>query len=398
MTLNPYFLPKGHPDARVPLFKDGEVPNPNDPRAGVKAALVLERDTVGAAQWRSVGLADDDGSPMCLCDAPVSTFLNADETELPQVLMSGGDEYRYDILQARPYAANLGSAAQMVFRADNGSKTEWDPAKVTATGSGAYVSNGMSNQRNVFLTGYTDAASAAAYGLATASLQAPNAPGVYVNADQAGLTAALAAQTATSVDGVTTTDPASLPANAYPLTSVLYAAVDLTATDQAAREQYADLIEFAVTEGQVSGHSTGQLPEGYLPLTEGLREQALAAVLAIREYGPAEGNPSPSPSIPAPTPSATNSGYSPPPNGLNQNVPLATGATDVAANGAGRDGPALVGREPHPAYSQSQAIDAAATQGGGQPPATVALGVTLVVGVAGMVGGPLLLRRREVRP
>jgi hypothetical protein len=397
MTLNPYYLPKGHGGAQVPELYEGEARNPST--GTMTPTMLPARDEAGAIKMRSVGLAHDDGSPMCLCDTALDTFPKADETLNPPQLTSA-NQYRYDILQSRPYAEDATAAAQMVFRADNGSKTSWDTTAFTGLTPGAYVSNGMSRQTNVLLTGYTDAANAAAYGLATASLQAPNAPGVFVNADHAALTSALWAQTPTEVADVTVTDPASLPNDAYPLTSILYAAVNLGATDAAAREQYADLIEFAISDGQVPGHSIGQLPDGYAPLTDGLRAQALRAVQAIHDYDPGEEGPAP---VPTPTASpSTGSASGTRPVGSAANAPGNTGGPSAFGDGAVPpadpvDDEALTPDEPATGYTQTQAIEAAATAGG-QPPARAALGAALVVGLVGIVAGPLLLRRRKVRP
>jgi hypothetical protein len=404
MTLNPFYLPKGHPDARVPAFVHGEamlyagggglVPRP---------ALLPQQDENGILQWRSVGLTYGDGSPMCLCDAPVETFLKADDSEAPQNLPYAPDQYRYDIQQLRPYAANLSAAARMVFRGDNGSKTLWNTAKLTSVGTGAYDSNGLANMRSVFVTGFTDITSASLYGLSTASLGVPNAPGTFVNASTSGMAAALSAQRETAVEGVAITDPALLPAKAYPLTSVLYAAVNLTATDESARAEYADFIEYAVTAGQTQGSAPGELPEGYLPLTNELREQALAAVQVIRDYQPSQDEDGdPAAEDPENNQLLTNSRVTAPAPGTGtQQNPPSNGGTTPDGFGEAEDPDSSP--EPPPdsaldtAYTQAEAKTEAATAGAA-PPARRTLGVLLAAGLAGAVAGPLLLRRREVAP
>lgn len=383
MTLNPYYLPKGHPDAKVPAFYEGMA---RSAEVGKDVETLLPTRVGGDVQWREVGLTYDDGTPKCLCDAEVSTFLKAEETLLPQQRVSG-DQLRYDILQARPYAANVEAAAKMLFRADSGSKTHWDQSKANGPGlpTGGYISDGLSSRTNVFLNGYTDLASAARYRLSTASLQVPNAPGVYVDGNEAGMSAALAAQTSTTVAGVTVTDPATLPAEAYPLTSVLYAAVNLSTTDEAARERYADLIEFAVTDGQVPGHSIGELPEGYLPLTEDLRDQALAAVERIRAYVPDS----------EPTPTRTQKVTSPAPGaGAVGAAPVSAGGAVVPSTGVGgvpRAGES--GKAPQTGYAQD-AVTSDTTTPGTASAADGVLGGTLLTGLAGAIAGPFLLRRR----
>ncbi|MDR0592035.1 MAG: hypothetical protein LBG60_02010 [Bifidobacteriaceae bacterium] len=406
MTINPYYLPKGHPDAKVPVFEDGQAWDSGQ-RIYVPA-LVAQRDAGGRTVWRQVGLANADGSPLCLCDAPVDAFMKADETQLPPMLIYPAVQYRYDILQARPYAANLAAAARMVFRGDKGSKTLWDPAKMTAVGVGDWASDGLSRQDSVFVAGFTDAAGAARYGLATAALQLPNQRDVFVRADSAGLTAALAAQIPSQVAGVTMTDPAQLPNNAYPLTSVLYAAVNLAGTDQAARDQYADLISYAVVTGQVTGGGIGELPEGYLPLPDNLWDQALAAVQTVRDYLPPDGDPDdvdpddvdpddtdPDDAGRATLPnSSTTAGASR--QSLSQSLGSTAGNTAPADGTSGSSvdapsGPAVV-------YTQAEAVAAAQTASTATP-ARAALAAPLAVGAAGLVAGPLLLRRRrEVRP
>jgi hypothetical protein len=367
MTINPYFLPRGHADARVPEFEEGTAGPP-----GQERSTLLPVTDGGEVRWRPVGLTGADGGPLCLCDADIDTFPKADQTLLPQQMTDAGQTQRYDMQQMRPYAATTEAAARMVFRGDVGSKTQWD-----ASGSiPGYVSNGLSLATNVFLTGYTDAAHLARYRLPSASLQAPDQPGSFVGLDAAGMAAAVAAQTPTAVPGVTVTDPGALPAAAYPLTTVLYAAVNVGAADEEAREQYADLIAYAATDGQVPGHSPGQLPEGYLPLTDELRDQALAAVTAIRSYVPAD------PSSDAPAPAAP---------GTSVTVTTPSGSTPVAAPSAAAD----PGAATETGYDES-ATTASATTPGVEPAARVVLGGTLVAGLAGALASPFLLRRRGV--
>ncbi|MBU4335295.1 MAG: hypothetical protein KJ548_01875, partial [Actinobacteria bacterium] len=386
MTLNPYYLPKGHPDARVPAIYEGVA---RSSLGGQDVPTLLPTRVGGVVQWREVGLTYDDGTPKCLCDAEVSTFPKAEETLLPQQLVYGVEQPRYDILQARPYAANVEAAARMLFRADSGSKATWDQSKANGPGlpTGGYISDGLAPQTDVFLNGYTDLASAARYRLSTASLQVPNTPGVYVDGNEAGMSAALAAQTSTTVAGVTVTDPATLPATAYPLTSVLYAAVNLSTTDEAARERYADLIEYAVTDGQVPGHSIGELPEGYLPLTDDLREQALAAVEEIRAYVPDD----------EPTPTSTQKASSPAPvAAAGAAATAADGGTVVPATGTGGVSGGVdveSDKAPQTGYVQD-AVTSGTTTPGTAPAAAGVLGGTLLTGLAGAVAGPFLLRRR----
>jgi hypothetical protein len=391
MTINPFYLPQGHPDAKVPAFVDGE-------EWGFKEgsgydwipALLLQRSATGEVEWREVGLTADDGTSMCLCDTPAKTFPKSDEALKPR-LLNAMNQYRYDIQQELPYAADMGAAARMVFRGDKGSKTAWDAAAGNGAAGGilgAYTASGMARQSSVFLNGFTSVADASAYHLPTVSLQVPNARGVFVDADGGGMAAAVAAQSPSGVSGVTITDPGALPATAYPLTTVLYAAVNLATADEAAREQFADLIEYAVTAGQVAGQDAGQLPEGYVPLPDDLSERALATVQVIRDFQEDDGDPSPLPS-PTPTPTPTASRTNPGNNSGNNSGNLPGGAaapTSTASSGspgAGAD------------YTAVQAAAAAEVTAAAAPASRSALGGGLVAGAAGMAAGPLLLRRRR---
>jgi hypothetical protein len=452
MTLNPWYLPKGHPDARVPVFT--EVPS-----SGGGTTLLPVRDEAGQVQWREVGLTYVDGTPMCLCDAPKDSFAREDQTELPQQTVSAV-QWRYDIVQQRPYAAGLGAAARMLFRADIGSKTFWDSSQPNGAVTGAYSSDGVSNLNAVFLTGYTGTAEAARYGLATASLGVPNWPGVFVDADEPAMAAAVAAQSDTGVGGVGVTDPAALPADAYPLTTVIYAAVNLNVLDRSEMNDYADLIEFAATAGQTPGSSVGQLPAGYLPLTDALRDQALTAVETIRNTTkPDEDNPPESPGNdpiddppqgdPADRPPSSGIATDPPEDGAPPNAPLGDraaiatpdGRTTVTPSASSSNSPAtdppsggtssppgsndqgqeFADRQPNPdqdnpptgdntADPQGQSTGTEVFPGEDDPaalpttpaveasPARGALGGALATGLAGMVAGPLLLRRRGDTP
>jgi hypothetical protein len=446
MTVNPFYLPLGHPDARVPELV--EVQRHSATAKGDVPTLVIAETESGGVRWRDVGLAHEDGTPLSLANDPVASFAMADETPMPAML-EYSNQYRYDQLQAHPYATGLAAAARMVFRGDSGSKTSWDNSRNDGPNLGVYISNGMSSSSNVYKSGFTDTPNADAYQLPLVSLQVPNSPGLYVDADDAGLTAALNARTVSEVEGVEEIEVGSLPAAAYPLTSIVYAAVNLDASDAEARTDYANLIEYAVTDGQVSGHSTGQLPVGYLPLTQELRDRALAAVEVLRtpdEPSPTpstsstpsasttpSSTPTPSPSLtpsdtptlgadgrdtltpttPAPKPSSSRKATATP-----SPTPSVKASTNTSGGHAGA--PTAPSGPPPPEEDplQQEAVlgEDEVAEGGvvtSQRPASVeaapavtpasgspaagALGGGLVTGLAGAIAGPVLLRRREAQ-
>jgi hypothetical protein len=84
------------------------------------------------------------------------------------------------------------------------------------------------------------------------------------------------------VEGVVVVDPDKRVNRAYPLSMLTYAAVNVCSPTLAALGDYADLIDYAVGKGQVSGVNTGQLPLGYVPLTSAFVTQSVKTSKAIR--------------------------------------------------------------------------------------------------------------------
>jgi hypothetical protein len=66
-------------------------------------------------------------------------------------------------------------------------------------------------------------------------------------------------------------------AAAYPGTMVVYAAVPTTGLPATDAKDYASLLQFAATSGQDPGLGVGQLPPGYLPMTNASGLGALAS-------------------------------------------------------------------------------------------------------------------------
>jgi hypothetical protein len=147
--------------------------------------------------------------------------------------------------------------------------------------------------------GLSDSASAARYSLVNASLR--NASGKFVSPTTEALAAAVGVTTST-VSGLPQPDALSKTASAYPLTVITYAATVPAKLTPVERLDYARMLRFAVGDGQTPGTGVGDLPEGYLPLPQVLRDTALKAVAAI------EALPSAAPSLtPPPTPTGTTS-------------------------------------------------------------------------------------------
>jgi hypothetical protein len=137
----------------------------------------------------------------------------------------------------------------------------------------------------------TDSASAAQYGLPTASLSPSGEDGpnptfsssapTFVAPDMAGILAGEKAMTDASVPGVLQPSVTSQARGAYPLPMLTYAAVTPVVLDPTAKTNYANFIKFAVGPGQTPGLTFGDLPLGYVPLPKALVTQADEAVKAI---------------------------------------------------------------------------------------------------------------------
>jgi hypothetical protein len=163
----------------------------------------------------------------------------------------------------------------------------------------------------------TDTASAAQYGVQVARLSRAGDNGddrSFIAPDTDGLTAGVAAMRPGDEPDVLEADPATTGPEAYPLTSLTYAALRPLELDAQARTDYAAFIDYAAGPGQVVGLELGQLPLGYAPLPERLRQQAIAAAETVRTLQPAGEEPPP-PTTPDPGPS---SGFPSPSSGPDQ--------------------------------------------------------------------------------
>ncbi|GIG66408.1 hypothetical protein [Phytomonospora endophytica] len=217
----------------------------------------------------------------------------------------------YCTLDLRPYSTSMHKSAQLTLRGDALSKTFWDENKLPP----AFVADAPRQPGRRYHLAITDAASAARYGLYTASLR--NRAGEFVKPDGAGMIAAATAMRPTAASGVVATDPGVSTPGAYPLTSVTYAAVNKS-LDRDSLKAYAAFIRHAAGPGQESGESAGQLPRGYTPLPAAFRDTAREAAEELEKVavtapttGPGgAGGPPGRPGVPAGggTPSGTPSG------------------------------------------------------------------------------------------
>lgn len=182
-------------------------------------------------------------------------------------------------LDLLPYVNSLDEGAATVRAANNIEGAAWDPTKLAPDGSTGWWGNGgVVPAGSTFLWSVTDTASLANHGLVPADLC--DASGNHcVGPETASITTALGTAKADST-GLLHIDPASPGSGGYPLVDVTYAAVR---TDQsaAALQSYAALINYAADQGQNPGVNPGQLPHGYLPMPQALRDKAKAVAAAL---------------------------------------------------------------------------------------------------------------------
>jgi hypothetical protein len=151
----------------------------------------------------------------------------------------------------------------------------------------------------------TDEGSAAAFKFPVAEIL--NDRGRYVAPTAKSMAAALPSMVATGGNHVTRqVDFARQPADAYPLTMVIYAMVPTSGTSAKKAAAIARFLDYVAGPGQRRGLAVGELPPGFVPLTSRMRAQTVhAALLVARQAG---GDPKPHPpassSPPATSPTA----------------------------------------------------------------------------------------------
>ncbi len=197
-----------------------------------------------------------------------------------------------------PYTQGMLDAARLTRAADDGAKVAKDVFALSTDQIWKRDLPQFLGRRSILSV--TDTASAALFGLQAAHLSRAGDDGGdrrFVAADTPGLTAGVSAMAADTVPSVLEPDPQVDVADAYPLTSLTYAAIRPLDLDDEARAEYADFLDYATGAGQEAGLQLGELPPGYAPLSPELRAQASAAATTVRELvaPPVEETPAPPP-------------------------------------------------------------------------------------------------------
>ena len=116
-------------------------------------------------------------------------------------------------------------------------------------------------------------------GMRSALLQ--NSDGAYVGPNFQGMSYALDGATVDQKSGVWKINYSAMDKRGYPGTMITYAAVPTSTLKGESPKRYADTLRWISTEGQVYGVESGQLPEGYLALTDTMREQTAKVAAAV---------------------------------------------------------------------------------------------------------------------
>ena len=269
------------------------------------------------------------------------------------------------------------------------SKCNLDP-----TYSPPKVSIGRGSERqpygNRFMIGLTSLGDAERYALDTAELRTAGTgtSAQFVGASASSLSAALAATSQDETGAPFLVDYDALSATAYPGTMIVHTAALLSGLPATSAADVAQFIETATTEGQIEGSGNGELPAGFLPITDAgptadLYGSAQIVAEAILAQKGAIATPAPTPT---PTPPVA---VTPTPAG--SVVPLAVGppapGLPTSASDVGVDPVTGLPADEVPVVAP---VATARTSAERSAAANNALPITMGVGLAGLVASPML--------
>ncbi|TFC61809.1 hypothetical protein E3O62_04890 [Cryobacterium sp. TMT2-15-1] len=275
-SLGDLLLPSGRSDLAVQLWR--YVLSDDDARAFLDG----QADPWGMVvnPWYSTNASvNPTGTGLAV---PRESLPKADPIEKPDTTVTdpANGTGAVNLVTWRPYTADFESGAYQTLRGDGLLLGTWD--KFSTPPKYGKTARELIGSRGVLALTTTPAANR--YQTITASLRNP--AGKFVAPNEISLLAAAAAMTPAGTQSrVLEFDPAGPTAaaapTAYALTMPVYAAINPLQTDSTQRAVYANLIRFAVQNGQTPGTDVGQLPPGYAPLPPSWVAQALAAAAAI---------------------------------------------------------------------------------------------------------------------
>jgi hypothetical protein len=215
---------------------------------------------------------------------PNLSFPKSDPVEKPDTASSGGLEASgiINVVTWRPYLSDFEEGARATLTGNAFELGSWDASKQPPGFS--KTPRSPLGSRKVFAITTTTAAAR----FQSLQVALRNPAGNYVSPTLTSLQQAQNAMTPSAANrGVyelnLSSDKAREATGAYPLAVPIYAAINPEQSDSDTRIAYADLIKFAVSEGQTSGTELGDLPPGYAPLNSAFVETALAVSDVIRK-------------------------------------------------------------------------------------------------------------------
>jgi hypothetical protein len=206
-------------------------------------------------------------------ELPTPTFPRNDQTCYEE-----DPRFHFCTLDVHPFANDMHEAGRSISRGDGLGRTASGTPNPDGTPKLSRIDRQAPGRHG--LLAVVDTATAARYGLQTARLR--NGAGEFVAPDTNSMLAAVGAMTPSTIPGVLTANPTNKTQGAYPLTAVTYAAAVPPLLTAESGKDYANFLRYAVGPGQEPGLEPGQLPDGYAPLPNPLREQAQRAATTIQ--------------------------------------------------------------------------------------------------------------------
>lgn len=187
-----------------------------------------------------------------------------------------------------PYFNTMSDEAAAIAQGNQGLRTTWSG---NTNDVGSWGTSPAEPQGQIAILTLADAATAATYDLPTADLcsDAAAEPGGSPATECVGASAA--SEEADIRDSGYSPDPPNLlvPAthspdpDAYPLTTLTYAATVPSELTARQGDQYAALLDYIIGPGDLSGQAPGDLPPGYAPLPARLATETAAAANILRQ-------------------------------------------------------------------------------------------------------------------
>lgn len=182
-----------------------------------------------------------------------------------------------------PYSRGYGESARIGRVATDGAKVDFNPFAVAAFDTWKAVTPQGTGARAMFVM--SDTPSASLFGLQMAALSRAGDNGAnrtFIAPTQSTLLSAVASMKSPTDPSVLEPSVSGLPDTAYPLATVTYAAATPVTMSAQERLDYAAFLDYAVGKGQTPGPDFGQLPPGYAPLTQQLKDKAAAAIVKVK--------------------------------------------------------------------------------------------------------------------